>query len=106
MKGFGQSVFMKMKLMSSMRNKDLGHVATHKQCIDRKDFLVHCQKDDHYATKIMSTHVLLMQKNHTTYGFIDEEWKSFKYVKSLSQRNKCQHWVHDVNKISDMIRLD
>ncbi len=42
-----------------MKDKPLGHVETYKQSIDGKDFLIHCQKDDRYVTKIMSTHGLL-----------------------------------------------
>ncbi len=41
---------------------------TYKQTIGGKDFLVHCQKDDRYVTKIMSPHGILKQvDDHVTY---------------------------------------
>ncbi len=67
-----------------MRDKDLGYVETYKQSIDGKNFLVHCQKDTDYVTRIMSMHGLVVQENHTTYCFIDGEWRSFKYVEPMS----------------------
>ncbi len=56
-----------------MKDKELGHVETYKQCIYRKDFLVLYQKDSDYVTKIMSTHGLVVQEDHTTYCFINGE---------------------------------
>ncbi len=67
-----------------MRDKDLGYAETYKQSIDGKNFLVHCQKDTDYVTKIMSTHGLVVREDHTTYRFIGGEWKSFKYVEPMS----------------------
>lgn len=58
-----------------MQDWDLGHAATYKRCIDGKVFHVQCQKDDQYATKIMSTHRLLLQEDHTTYQIINVESK-------------------------------
>ncbi len=79
------------------RDKDLGYAETYEQSIDGKNFLVHCQKDTDYVTKIMSMHGLVVQEYHTTYSFIDGEWRSYKYVAPMSQHNKRKHWVIDVN---------
>ncbi len=35
-----------------MKDKELGLAETYKQCIERKDFLVHCQQDSCYLTKL------------------------------------------------------
>jgi len=49
-----------------MKDKPLGYAATLKQCIDGKGFLVHCQKDDCYVTKILSRHGLIQTNDDTT----------------------------------------
>ena len=69
---------------------------------------MHCQKDDTYVTKIMSTHGILKQvDDHTTYCYIDGEWKTFKYVEPMSRHNRSKHWVDDVNnKRHDPIGLE
>ncbi len=54
-----------------LKDKPLGHAETYTQSIDEKEFLIHCQKDDSYVTKIMSTLKLVTAvENHTTYSFI------------------------------------
>ena len=61
--------------------KVMGGSMTIKQIIDDKEFLVHCQKDDRYITKIMSTHGLLNKVPElTTYRYVGNVWKSFNYV--------------------------
>ncbi|KAL7471152.1 hypothetical protein ACHAXS_011440 [Conticribra weissflogii] len=75
-----------------MKDKEIGFAATYKQSIGGKDFLVHCQKDDTYVTKILSTHGILKQVNsHITYCNIDGEWKTFKYVELMSRHNCSKH---------------
>ena len=82
----------------ALKDKDLGHATTFKQSIDGKDFFVHCQKDDCYITKIMSTHGLVMEvEDHLTYRNINGEWTSFKYAEPMSRHNRSKHWVDDVN---------
>ena len=41
------------------KDKELGETSTLTQKIDGHDFLIHCQKEDKYVTKIMSTHGLI-----------------------------------------------
>ena len=78
--------------------KEMGESMTIKQIIDGKEFLVHCQKDDRYVTKVMSTHGLLNKvPEHTTYRYVGNVWKSFNYVEPMSCHNHAKHWVDDVN---------
>ncbi len=74
-----------------MKGKELGHAETYKQCIDRKDSRVHHQQDSNYVTKFMSTYRLVVQEDHTTFCFINGEWKRFTYVEPMSWHNKSKH---------------
>ncbi len=106
---FGQSLIKKrgqywpkhvpgQEIDDHMKDKPLGHAETYKQFIDGKEFMIHCQKDDTYVTKIMSTHGLVTAvEDHTTYRFIDGEWKTFHYAKPMSHHSRSKHWVDDVN---------
>ncbi len=90
-----------------MKDKELGYAEIYKQSIDGKNFFVHCQKDTDYVTKIMSTHGLVVQEDHTTFCCINGEWKRFKYVEPMSQHNKRKHCVDDVNnRHHDQIGLE
>ena len=35
--------------------------------------------------------------DHVTYRYINNEWKSFKYVEPMSRHNNAKHWIDDVN---------
>ena len=63
------------------------------------DFLIHCQKDEKYVTKIMSTHGVLTEvSNHeTSRALADGSRKKFKYPEPISRHNYAKHWVDDVN---------
>ncbi len=91
-----------------LKDKPLGHAETYKLSFNGKEFLIHCQKDDSYVTKIMSTHRLVTAvENHTTYCFIDGEWTSFHYVDPMSCHNHSKHWIDDVNNCRhDPIELE
>eukprot|EP00984_Skeletonema_dohrnii_P023854 scaffold12953_cov123-Skeletonema_dohrnii-CCMP3373.AAC.9 len=77
--------------------KELGTSETLKQVIDGKEFLVHCQKDDGYVTKMMSTHGLNNEVDHPTSRRVGNERKRFKYTEPISNHKRSAHWVDDVN---------
>lgn len=78
--------------------KELGTTKTLRQIIDGVQFNVHCTRDDRYVTKLMSSHGLLTEEDHTTYRQKSGgEWVTFKYSEPLSRHNKSKHWVDDVN---------
>ena len=80
------------------KDKELGAAKTLKQNIDGKDFLIHCQKDDGYVTKMMSTHGLNEEvEDHVTQRWVNGERKRFKYTEPISTHKKAAHWVDDVN---------
>ena len=87
---------------------EIGNVNTLKQVIEGKSFLVHCQKDDGYVTKIMTTHGTLREiDNHRTRRVVNGEVKSFRYVEPISRHNLAKHFVDDVNnRRHDPIGLD
>ena len=62
-------------------------------------FLIHCQKDDGYVTKMMSTHGVLTEVNNheTSRVLANGSWKKFKYPEPISRHNHAKHWVDDVN---------
>ncbi|KAL7447639.1 hypothetical protein ACHAXS_000035, partial [Conticribra weissflogii] len=81
-----------------IKDKPLGDATTLKQCFDGKSFFVHCQKDDGYLTKIISSHSLIPPvDDHVTYCNIDREWKSFKYIEPPSGHNNAKHCDDDLN---------
>lgn len=82
-----------------MKDKELGYADTLEQDIDGTKFLIHCQNDDKYVTKIMATYGLINEvADHTTYRNVNGEWKSFKYVEPMSRHNRAKHWVDDFNQ--------
>ncbi len=76
---------------------DLGHLEMYEQYINGKDFLVSCQKDSDYVTKIRKRQGVLVQEDHTIYCFINREWKRFKYVEPMLQHNKSKHLADDID---------
>ena len=53
---------------SYFANKELGSAKTFGQVFYGNPFLFHCNKDDRYVTKLMSTHGLISEiPNHKTY---------------------------------------
>ncbi len=79
-----------------MKDKLLGDATTLKQCIDGKNFFVHCQNDDCYV-KMSSNGLIQPVDDHVTYYNINGEWKLFKYIEPISCHNHAIHWVDDVN---------
>ncbi len=64
------------------------------QTIEDTNFLIHCHKDDKYVCKIMTTDGLITPvENHTTYWYVGECWKSFKYFEPMSRHKHAKHWV-------------
>ena len=61
-------------------------------------FNIHCNRDDRFVTKLMSTRRLLNKvPNHSTYQPKNGEWVKFKYAKYPTHHNHSNHWVNDVN---------
>ena len=90
------------------KDKEIGSTETFTQNIDGKEFHVHCQKEDKYVTKIMSTHGLITDVvDHRAYRYLDGQWKSFLYPEPISRHNRAKHWVDDHNsRRHDPIGLD
>lgn len=42
-------------------DKLIGHYKTIEQVLGGKKILIHCQKEEHHVTKLMSCHVVLVQ---------------------------------------------
>jgi hypothetical protein len=81
------------------KDKGLGVADTLEQDIEGTKFLIHCQNDTKYVTKIMATYGLICENaDHTTYRHVGGEWKSFKYVEPMSRHNHSKHWVDDFNQ--------
>ena len=75
---------------------EIGNVDTLKQVIDSKNFLLHCQKDDGYVTKIMTTHGTLRKiDDHHTRRVVNGQVKTFCYVKTISRNNLAKHFDGD-----------
>ena len=87
---------------------EIGNVDTLKQVLDGKNFLLHCQKDDGYVTKIITTHGTLREiDDHHTRRVVNGQVKTFCYVKPISRHNLAKHFVNDVNnRRHDPIGLD
>ena len=81
------------------KDKRLGEVETLKQEIDGVPFYIHCQKDDGYVTKIMSTHgcISLVEDHETRRQSNDGSYVHFKYPQPISRHNWSKHWVDDAN---------
>ena len=86
------------------KDKEVGATETLVQEMDdghggKVKFLIHCQKDVNYVTKIMSTHGVLTEvSNHeTSRALADGSRKKFKYPEPISRHNYAKHWVDDVN---------
>ena len=79
------------------RNKGIGEKETLVQNIDGINFLIHCQKEEKYVTKMMCTYGLIADTEHITYRRINGEWKSFPYPEVISRHMKAKHWVDDFN---------
>lgn len=78
--------------------KELGYAESLIQIINGQQFIVHCQKDTKYVTKIMSMFGVLTEvEDHPTWRQVSGEWKSFKYAEPMSRHNRSKHWVDDVN---------
>ena len=76
------------------KEKVLGDTDTFTQRIADKDFHIHCQKEDKYVTKIMSTHGLITDAlDHRTFRYKGGEWTSFPYPEPISRHNRAKHWV-------------
>ncbi len=61
-----------------MKGKELGAVESFIQDLGEVPFYIHCCRDADYITKIMSTHGTLNEvEGHSTWRYIDGEWKSF-----------------------------
>ena len=83
------------------KDLEIGTVETLTQKVDGQDFLIHCQKEDKYVTKIMSTHGLISSvPDHRAYRYLGGEWKSFLYPEPISRHNRAKHWVDDHNNRS------
>ena len=77
---------------------EIGDVDTLKQVIDGKNFLLHCQKDDGYVTKIMTTHGTLREiDDHQTRHIVNGQVKTFRFVEPISRHNLAKYFVDDVN---------
>ena len=71
---------------------------TYWQEIGGIDFLIHCTRDANYVTKMMSLHGILDEiQDHSTGRRVGGLWKSFKYSKPISCRNRAKHLVDDHN---------
>ena len=90
------------------RGKEIGTTETFTQKRVGKDFHIHCQKEDKYVTKMMSTHGLINDvADHRAFRFLGGEWKSFLYPEPISRHNRSKHWVDDHNnRRHDPIGLD
>ena len=95
---YGQSLIKKIRYWpknfssdasdSYFANKELGSTKTFRQVFDKKPFLVHCNKDNMYVTKIMSTHGLINKiSTHKTYRRVSGEWNTFNYTEPISCHN-------------------
>lgn len=62
-------------------------------------FLIHCQKDDGYVTKMMSTHGILTPENdkQTMRILADGSRVTFQYPLPIARHNSAKHWVDDHN---------
>ena len=90
------------------KDKEIGSTETFTQQMDGKELHVHCQKEDKYVTKIMSTHGLITDiADHQAYRYLNGEWKSFLYPEPVLPHNRAKHWVGDCNsRRHDPIGLD
>ena len=74
-------------------SKPLGHCETLEQVVDGIKFLIHCQKEENYVTKIMSCHgVLTPVDDHDTFRDTTNADGSrsriqFKYPEPISRHN-------------------
>jgi len=84
-------------------SKPLGYCETLEQVVDGIKFLIHCQKEENYVTKIMSCHgVLTPVDDHNTFRDTTNADGSrsriqFKYPGPISRHNRAKHWVDDSN---------
>ena len=88
---------------------------TYKQVIEVINFSIHCQKDDHYVTKIVFTYGNVNElQGHSTFHMERGEQITFYYAEPYSgHNNKAKHWVddhnerrHDPNDIAEMWRIE
>ena len=79
-------------------DKDIGTRMTYKQVIEGIDFFIHCQKNDGYLHKIISTHGTVNEVHgHATFWMIRGECITFNYAEPHLGHNKAKHWVDEHN---------
>ena len=93
---------------SYMEGKPFGFVKTLMQYMGEIPFNIHCNIDDRFVTKLMSTQGLLNEvPDHSTYRQKYVEWVTFKYAEYLSRHNHRNNCVDDVNNMrNDTIGIE
>ena len=78
--------------------KAIRSTETMKQALEGVDFFVHCQKEEKYVTKIMSTHGTLSEvPAHQTFWKVHGQQITFWYPEPIFGHNRAKHWVDDHN---------
>ena len=80
------------------KDKEIGECETLQVEFEGKTLFIHCQKEEKYITKFMSTFGTLDDGHETKRTTSDGTAKRFFYPEPISWHNKAKHWVDDHNQ--------
>ena len=74
------------------KDKEIGAVESLKSVVNGEHFYIHCQKEDNYITKIVSTHgTVQCVEDHKTYHTMGGERKECHCPESILGHNRAKH---------------